>query len=110
MHTRGWGDGGCEVREAQVSGLIAPILGEAPNKKEQVKYSRLRFSWSVERVGGVLYLKVQNKLEAISSSSMKQGQEFPPSSRHGASCSGTPLAFLIFGGVGGKPHFTEESE
>lgn len=32
--------GGCEVREALVSGLIAPILDTAPNKKEQVKYSK----------------------------------------------------------------------
>lgn len=34
------GRGRGEAREAQVSGLIAPILDAAPNKKEQVKYSR----------------------------------------------------------------------
>lgn len=37
---QGLGGGGGEVRGAQVSGLIAPILDAAPNKKEQVKYSR----------------------------------------------------------------------
>lgn len=55
--------GGYEAREALISGLIAPILDTAPNKKEQVKYSKHGcFYWRVKRgLGEALYPKVQNK-------------------------------------------------
>lgn len=35
------GHGGCEAGEVLASGLTAPILDAAPNKKEQVRYSGL---------------------------------------------------------------------